>query len=471
MVVDLYIININIKRYLFIVVPVIKIIKEFTNLNKAFYNVPNILLQFFFLCVAKFANVIFWFMLLKKIRLKSKRDNSSDKISKEIGNIGVLPTADDNKRYSIEKKDTKGLSQKEINFNEMEKKKKMRLRKEIFYLVISSIIDAISIFTYLISYANLTNNNPKDSSVKKGEENTGIDGPNFNNTIPNDTNINNDNFVIKDRAINLIPFRISLRIILIFIFSWMMLYTERPHRHQVVALSFIIITCICVYIIEYSMDIIITDENLLNNIIITLFQEFCFSLDNVIGAKYLSISKGNIYKLLFFNGSFGIIMIIILSLSTSLFHCSKLGINENFCKDSNDKLRFIFYLNTDFGKMLRFGGSLILTIVEMACTWSLIFYQSINHLSVACSIHLIFRFLIGRVDVEEVDETNHLIIGILSLILICFMTLLFNEIIIIRFFGLEKNTTKEIELRAIEDKNLMERNPTESNMEGRISEV
>ena len=81
MVVDFSIININIKRCLFIVVPVIKIIKEFTGLNNAFYNVPNILLQFFFLCVAKFANVIFWFILLKKIRLKYKRDKSSDEIS------------------------------------------------------------------------------------------------------------------------------------------------------------------------------------------------------------------------------------------------------------------------------------------------------------------------------------------------------------------------------------------------------
>ena len=102
----------------------------------------------------------------------------------------------------------------------------------------------------------------------------------------------------------------------------------------------------------------------------------------------------------------------------------------------------------------------------MACTWSLIFYQTINHLSVACSLHLISRFLIGRVDIN----ISHIIIGIISLILICFLTLLFNEVIIIRFFGLEKNTTKEIEIRAIEDKNLMERNQTEANMEGRISE-
>jgi hypothetical protein len=305
----------------------------------------------------------------------------------------------------------------------------------------------------------LTNNNP--NGYQK-EENTEIDDLNFNNTTHNDTNINSDNNLIKDKAINLIPFRICLRIILIFIFSWAILKTQRPHRHQVVALLFTIIICICVYYLEYSMDIIILEENLLNNLLLTLFQEFFFSLDNVIGAKYLSISKGNIYKLLFFNGTFGIIMIIILSFSTSLLHCSKLSIDDKFCKDNDDKLRFIFNINSDLMKLIRFGGSLILTIVEMACTWSLVFYQTINHLSLACSLHLIFRFLIGRVDAN----TNHIIIGIISFILICFMTLLFNEVIIIRFFGLEKNTTKEIELRAIEDKNLMDkRSPTESIIE------
>jgi hypothetical protein len=247
----------------------------------------------------------------------------------------------------------------------------------------------------------------------------------------------------------------------------MMLKTERPHRHQVISLLFIILICICAYFLEYSLDIIITEENLFNNIIITLFQEFFFSLDNVIGAKYLSISKGNIYKLLFFNGTFGIILIIIISFSTSLFRCSKLAIDDKFCKDSDDKLRFIFYINIDLGKMLRFCGSLIVTIIEMACTWSLIFFQSINHLSVACSLHLIFRFLIGRI----VVNTDHIIIGIISFILICLMTLIFNEVIIIRLFGLEKNTIKEIELRAIEDKNLMERNPNESNIEGRPSDL
>jgi hypothetical protein len=458
MVVDFSKININIKKFLFIVVPVIKIIKEFTNLNNAFYNVPNIFLQFFFLCVAKFANVIFWFILLKKIRLKNKKDKSSDEISKEIGNIGILPS-DDDKLYSVEKKETKGLSQKEIVLNEIERRRKNKLRLEIFYLIISSIIDSISIFTYLVSYAILTNNNP--NGYQK-EENTEIDDLNFNNTTHNDTNINSDNNLIKDKAINLIPFRICLRIILIFIFSWAILKTQRPHRHQVVALLFTIIICICVYYLEYSMDIIILEENLLNNLLLTLFQEFFFSLDNVIGAKYLSISKGNIYKLLFFNGTFGIIMIIILSFSTSLLHCSKLSIDDKFCKDNDDKLRFIFNINSDLMKLIRFGGSLILTIVEMACTWSLVFYQTINHLSLACSLHLIFRFLIGRVDAN----TNHIIIGIISFILIFFMTLLFNEVIIIRFFGLEKNTTKEIELRAIEDKNLMDkRSPTESIIE------
>ena len=274
-------------------------------------------------------------------------------------------------------------------------------------------------------------------------------------------------YLKKERTINLIPFRICIRIILIFTFAWMMLKNERPHRHQVVSLLFIILICVCAYYLEYSMNIIIIEENLLNNIIIVLFQEFFFSLDNVIGAKYLSISKGNMYKLLFFNGAFGIILIIILSFSTSLLRCSELAIDDKYCKDSDDKLKFIFYINTDLVKILSFCGSLILTIIEMACTWSLIFFLSINHLSVACSLHLFFRFLTGRI----VVNIEHIIIGIISFILICLMTLIFNEFIIIRLFGLEKNTTKQIELRAIEDKNLMEINPNETIMEGRTSNL
>ena len=97
----------------------------------------------------------------------------------------------------------------------------------------------------------------------------------------------------------------------------------------------------------------------------------------------------------------------------------------------------------------------------MACTWLLIFYQTANHLAVACSIHLTFRFLIGRNKLEA----EHTVISIVSLIIISFFALVYNEIFILRFLSLEKNTSEEIEQRAIGDRNLVENLSVENSYE------
>ena len=91
-------------------------------------------------------------------------------------------------------------------------------------------------------------------------------------------------------------------------------------------------------------------------------------------------------------------------------------------------------------------------VFEMASMWLLILYQTVNHLSVACAIHLFYRFLVGKKEITD----NHYIIGITCFVFIIFFTLVFNEIIILRFCTLDKNTKEEIEKRAIDDKALGE---------------
>ena len=133
----------NLKKFLFLLVPVIKIIREAVNFSDAFYNVPNILIQYLFLCVAKFANVIFWFILNKKIKFPKKvyEKKFKNKDSKE--NINTDIDIKNSKNSEI------GLSQKEINYNEKMKKKKRKFYLQIFYLIFSSLIDFISNFYYL----------------------------------------------------------------------------------------------------------------------------------------------------------------------------------------------------------------------------------------------------------------------------------------------------------------------------------
>ena len=195
------------------------------------------------------------------------------------------------------------------------------------------------------------------------------------------------------------------------------------------------------------------------HLLITLIQEFFYSLYNILGAKYLSISHGNVYKLLFFNGLFGIITIIAMYFTTNKIHCNQF-IDKEFCDDSNHLKNINNFVLFD-RRLSKLIPNLLLTIIEMACTWLLIFYQTPNHLAIAYSIHLTFRFLIGRKNVES----NNYIIGSISFIIISFFALVYNEIFILRFCNLEKNTSEEIEQRALQDKMIVDRISTGDSLE------
>ena len=79
--------KINFKKYLFLFVPIIKLITEISYLKNKFYGVKNILIQNIFLCMAKFANVIFWFILEKNVKFK-RQINEENHIKKE--NIDIF---------------------------------------------------------------------------------------------------------------------------------------------------------------------------------------------------------------------------------------------------------------------------------------------------------------------------------------------------------------------------------------------
>ena len=79
--------KINFKKYLFLFVPIIKLITEISYLKNEFYGVKNILIQNIFLCMAKFANVIFWFILEKNVKFK-RQINEENHIKKE--NIDIF---------------------------------------------------------------------------------------------------------------------------------------------------------------------------------------------------------------------------------------------------------------------------------------------------------------------------------------------------------------------------------------------
>ena len=419
----------NLKKFIFLSVPLIKIIRESALFSKAFYTMNNIIMQYLFLCMAKLANAIFWFIILKKTKFFQKLDNV-----KVEENIGLFKKQDE--EDSELKKSLTGLSQKELNINEQENKKEKKICKEFFILILSSLLDFISSLTYLVSYASISNNNSENTSTQDNSQ--------------------------SENMINLIPFRIICRITLMYILSLIILYSNRPHRHQILSIILIIIFLIFANIIEIFLGIIKKEKYILIHFIISFLQEFLFCLDYVVGAKYLSISKGNLYKLLFAKGLFGIIGITIIHFLTGFIHCSDLYLNGKYCV--KDNLKYFYDLNMDKIdlKLYKLITSLILSIIELACTWLLIFYQTVNHLTIACAIHLTHRFLTGRNNFN----IYHFIISIICLILVILFSLIYNEIIVLKICNLDKNTSEEIEKRAAEEQIIEEKLFLENSLEG-----
>ena len=463
--------KINFKKYLFLFVPIIKLITEISGLKNKFYKVPNILIQYLFLCIAKFFNVIFWFILEKNIKIK-RAIKEENYIKKE--NIDIIKESRDNKEDIEEikriysKTSSKGLSQKEIDLFEIEKKKKKKFYKEIIFLIFISLIDIISNISYLVSYAYISHENKKNyNNSEKNNTNSNIleeilinyilSNSTDNSTVNNITKEHEEN---NDNIINIIPFRISVRIAIFFLLSLLFFYYDRPHRHQIISLLIIIITILFAGFLEILLNIQKNCHDIWIHLFITLIQEFFFCLYNILGSKYLTTSNSNAYKLLFFNGLFGILMMIVLHFTMENIHCVDLHIDDKFCNKYGTLKNFYTFSLFD-RRLKRLIPSLLLTIIEMACTWLLIFNQTANHLAVAYSIHLAFRFLIGRNKLEF----NHIIIGSLSFIIISFFALIYNEIFVLRFCNLDKNTSEEIEQRAIEDRLLVERISVENSYE------
>ena len=234
--------KINFKKYLFLFVPIIKLIMEISGLKKKFYGVPNILIQYMFLCIAKFFNVIFWFILEKNIKFK-RPINGENYIRKE--SLDIIKEFKDNKEDAEEVKKTysktssQGFSQKEIDLFEIEKKKKQKLYKEIVFLMIISLIDIISNISYLVSYASISyENENKDNNIESNNSSSNIFEEILKNYISSnstdnsiDDNITKEKDNENDNIINIIPFRISVRIIIFFLLSLLFFYYDRPHSH------------------------------------------------------------------------------------------------------------------------------------------------------------------------------------------------------------------------------------------------
>ena len=225
------------------------------NLNKENHN---LFLMPFLNYLSKILNFILWFILFNNVKEISRK-------RKIIKNNPILT-----EKIDIERKKTDSsirMSQTELNILEKRKKERIKLVKKIIFLIIIGILDFVC--TFINNILSQTDKN----------KNLG----------------------------NLTLFSFT-RFIAIYCFSYFFIFHKNVHIHQTISIIIIIIITIslnlyAIIIKEPSYHYYIYGSSV-------FISEIIFGITYVLGYKYLLISDGNIYKLLFYDGLISLILLL-----------------------------------------------------------------------------------------------------------------------------------------------------------------
>ena len=213
------------------------------------------------------------------------------------------------------------------------------------------------------------------------------------------------------------------------------------YRHHFVSLIVILINLILL-IISF---IICFPDCTIQTILYYFFYSFLFCLYCIIGKKYLNLYCNSPYNIML---SIGIISIIILF----IFDIIMLSFFDNE-DDNNNKYGIIF----GFKNMTNLL-SLFVFIFDVVCyffsnigIWLTIYYYSPFHYIISESmseyLFILYDYIIFKRDYKVSDIILYTIIYIINFIFF----LIFNEIVILKFCGLNYNIKENIEEREIID--------------------
>ena len=257
------------KCLLFLIVPIAMFLRIMLFI---FTKEKNIFYHGFLRFLARSINVVLWYVVVKrtssnKIRKQDNRDTKLVDNDKEIvfrNNSDILIKDDSNGRNRFQ-------SQYELNCNEIKKMEKISNRKKTGLLILVCFLDFVSV----------TCNEIVERKKSYNQSSGGL-----------------------------IFLTLAARLVIMAFLSYFIIKNTKMYSHHY--LSIIILLLVVVLINIFS---IITEKKNNNNYFsklgLMILPELLFSIMYVCGAKYLSITKGNIYKLLFFDGIIGMISLII----------------------------------------------------------------------------------------------------------------------------------------------------------------
>ena len=212
-----------------------------------------------------------------------------------------------------------------------------------------------------------------------------------------------------------------------------LIFKIRLYRHHYLSIILIIL-------IGLSLDLVLENlqNDILNNwslLLLRFVREILISLENVINKYIMEKKFCSVYELCIYDGLIGIILLGILSIFNYFY--LKIDDFEDYFKNFN---------------IIELLVLLAVMIIQFGLYLCVLF---INKNNSPC--HIFIMLVFGQFAYYIDLQANSILIFI-SLFLILFMSLIFNEIIEINFCGLEKNTKKNIMLRAQLEHFLIEEN-------------
>ena len=233
------------------------------------------------------------------------------------------------------------------------------------------------------------------------------------------------------------------------IFSQIILKDEL-FRHQILSLFISIIGIIFLFI---PLILIKQEISILINILIiisSIGHSFFFILIKHLTHKYY-LSP---YLCLLYIGFFGLIILLIGSI---IYYSINNDSDNNYMSIfEGESLESIIYL------ILVFSFSLILNVL----TFLVIFYFSPTLLMITDIINPIISWIISLFIDKEGHTSIEIILNSIGYFLVLFSSLIYNEIIIFNFFGLNGNTKKYLEIKQREELNSIIDDDDEERSEG-----
>lgn len=248
--------------------------------------------------------------------------------------------------------------------------------------------------------------------------------------------------IYNEKTTGVISTSLTARLFIIILLSYFILSNEKLNKSHYFSIIIILIMVILINVQSFFIE---NNGNYFFIFLAMFIPEFIYSLMYVLGAKYIILTQGNIYKLLCFNGVIGMILSMLLQFILSYINCAKYEkyfLNfENFCYEDHFRTMFNSLELTSFFDFLFMVLIIIINLVQTISIWLTIFYFSVNHFGAIYSIPLFYQCFIDQ-SILQLNIWN-IILYIFGSLIIIFMSFVYNKIIILKFFGMEKDDNQQ----------------------------